>query len=114
MEGPNLRLSASHAEYLGLAIHELATNALKHGALSAPSGKLRIHWAVDKITNRFQFDWQEFDGPPVAFPERKGFGQIILESVVPATFAGTAELLTPPTGIIWHLNASMTAIIADA
>jgi PAS domain S-box-containing protein len=114
MEGPSLRLSANHAEYLGLAIHELATNALKHGALSIPSGKLYIHWAVDKTTNRFQFDWQEFDGPPVAFPERKGFGQIILESVVPATFAGTAELLTPPTGIIWHLNAPMTAIISDA
>jgi PAS domain S-box-containing protein len=114
MEGPRLRLSARHAEYLGLAIHELATNALKHGALSVPSGKLRIHWAVDKTTNRFQFDWQEFDGPPVAFPERKGFGRIILESVVPATFVGTAELHISPTGITWHLDAPMTAIISDA
>jgi PAS domain S-box-containing protein len=114
LEGPNLRLSASHAEYLGLALHELATNALKHGALSVPSGKLRIRWAVDKATNRFQFDWQEFDGPPVVAPERKGFGRIILESVVPATFAGTAELLTPPTGITWHLDAPMTAILSDA
>ena len=114
IEGPNLRLSSSHAEYLGLAIHELATNALKHGALSVPSGKARIHWAVDKATNRFQFDWQEFDGPPVLAPEHKGFGRIILESVVPATFAGTAELLTPPTGITWHLDAPMTAILSDA
>ncbi len=114
LEGPNLRLSASHAEYLGLALHELATNALKHGALSVPSGKLRIRWAVDKATNRFQFDWQEFDGPPVVAPERKGFGRIILESVVPATFAGTAELFTPSTGITWHLDAPMTAILSDA
>ena len=114
IEGPSLRLAASHAEYLGLAIHELATNALKHGALSVPSGKLRIHWAVDKTANRFQFDWQELGGPLVAPPERKGFGRIILESVVPATFAGMAEFRTPPAGITWHLDAPMTAIISDA
>jgi len=114
MEGPSLRLSARHAEYLGLAIHELATNALKHGALSVPSGKLRIHWAVDKTTKRFQFDWQELGGPLVAPPERKGFGRIILESVVPATFVGMAEFRTPPGGITWHLDAPMTAIMAEA
>jgi PAS domain S-box-containing protein len=114
MEGPSLRLSTNHAEYLGLAIHELATNALKHGALSVPSGKLRIHWAVDKTTNRFQFDWQELGGPLVAPPERKGFGRIILESVVPATFVGMAEFRTPPGGITWHLDAPMTAIMSDA
>lgn len=114
MEGPSLRLSAKHAEYLGLAIHELATNALKHGALSVPSGKLRINWAVDKTTKRFQFDWQELGGPLVAPPEHKGFGRIILESVVPATFVGMAEFRTPPGGITWHLDAPMTAITSDA
>jgi hypothetical protein len=88
-------------------------NSAADGALSVPSGKLRIHWAVDKTTNRFQFDWQELGGPLVAPPERKGFGRIILESVVPATFVGTAELHTPPTGISWHLDAPMTAIISD-
>lgn len=113
MEGPSLRLSSNQAEYLGLAIHELATNALKHGALSVPSGKLRIHWSADKTTNRFQFDWQELGGPPVAPPQRRGFGRIILESVVPATFNGTAELHTPPAGITWHLDAPMVAIMPD-
>jgi two-component sensor histidine kinase len=113
MEGPSLRLSANHAEYLGLAIHELATNALKHGALSVLSGELRIHWSVDKTTNRFQFDWQELGGPPVVPPQRRGFGRIILESVVPATFNGTAELHTPPDGITWHLDAPMMAIKPD-
>jgi two-component sensor histidine kinase len=114
IEGPDLRLSASHSEYLGLAIHELATNALKHGALSTPTGKLRIHWSVDKKTNRFQFDWQEFDGPPVVPPEHKGFGRVILETVVPATFAGSARLATPATGITWHLEAPMTEILSDS
>ena len=113
MEGPNLRLSASHSEYLGLAIHELATNALKYGALSVPSGKVHIHWAVDETTKRFQFDWQELDGPPVATPERKGFGRVILESVVPATFGGMAELRTSPRGIAWRLDAPMTTTMSD-
>jgi PAS domain S-box-containing protein len=113
IEGPNLRLSASRAEYLGLAIHELATNALKHGALSIPSGKLRIHWSVNTTTNRFEFDWQELDGPPVAPPERKGFGRIILESVVPANFGGTAELRMLAGGVTWHLDAPMTTIISE-
>ncbi len=48
MEGPALRLSASPAEYLGLALHELATNAIKHGALSTPSGKVHVVWWTDK------------------------------------------------------------------
>lgn len=69
---------------------------------------------MDKTANRFQFDWQELGGPLVAPPERKGFGRIILESVVPATFVGMAEFRTPPGGITWHLDAPMTAIMPDA
>ena len=113
MDGPNIRLSAKYAEYLGLAIHELATNALKHGALSVPSGRLQIHWAADEAAKQFQFDWQEFDGPPVTPPQRKGFGRIVLESVVPATFEGEAELLTPPSGVSWHLKAPLTTIMSS-
>ena len=92
MEGPALRLSASPAEYLGLALHELATNAMKHGALSVPGGKVHVVWKTDKAKQRFLLDWQERDGPPVAEPHRKGFGLVILKTVVPAVFGGTAEL----------------------
>jgi PAS domain S-box-containing protein len=110
LNGPNLRLSIDHAEYLGLAIHELATNALKHGALSVPEGSLNIHWSADDITKRFQFDWQEHGGPIVAPLRRKGFGRIILEKVVPTTFDGQAELRALPSGMCWHLEAPIAIV----
>jgi PAS domain S-box-containing protein len=108
IRGPELRLSIDHAEYLGLAIHELAINALKHGALSVPEGKLNIFWSKDETTNRFQFDWQEQGGPIVTPLRRKGFGRVILEKVVPTTFDGKAELRAFPSGISWHLDAPIT------
>ena len=110
IDGPDLRLSASQAEYLGLALHELATNALKHGALSVPSGKIHVVWKTDKAQRRFMFDWRELDGPTVAEPVRKGFGLVILKTVVPAVFGGTAELRTLPNGACWHLEAPHSTV----
>lgn len=110
-EGPALRLSASQAEYLGLAVHELATNALKYGALSVPGGSVRIRWAMDEALQRFQFEWWEIDGPAVARPQRKGFGLMLLNTVVPAAFCGTAALRTSTKGVSWHLDAPLTAVI---
>src|SRR5665647_881371 len=111
MEGPALRLSASPAEYLGLALHELATNALKYGALSVPGGKIHVVWNTDKAKRRFLFDWRELDGPPVAEPLRKGFGTVILKTVVPAVFGGTAELRTLPNGACWNLEAPLNNVL---
>jgi PAS domain S-box-containing protein len=111
INGPKLRLSIDHAEYLGLAIHELAINALKHGALSVPEGRLNIFWSVDEITNSFQFNWQELGGPTVAPLQKKGFGRVILEKVVPTTFDGKAELLALPSGICWHLEAPISDLL---
>ena len=113
IEGPALRLSASPAEYLGLALHELATNAMKHGALSVPGGKVHVVWKTDKAKRRFLFDWRELDGPPVAEPLRKGFGLVILKTVVPAVFGGTAELRTRPSGACWHLEAPLDNVLAE-
>ena len=113
MEGPALRLSASPAEYLGLALHELATNAMKHGALSVPGGKVHVVWKTDKAKGRFLFDWRELDGPPVAQPLRKGFGLVILKTVVPAVFGGTADLHTRSSGACWHLEAPLNNVLAE-
>ncbi len=108
MEGPEFRLSTNQSEHLGLAIHELATNAVKHGALSVREGKVHIRWMIDATDLRFQFAWQERDGPAVAKPQRKGFGLVILETVVPAAFGGTAALSTPAKGVSWLLDAPIT------
>ena len=113
IDGPALRLPASPAEYLGLALHELATNAMKHGALSVPGGKIQVVWKIDKAKRRFLFDWRERDGPPVAEPLRKGFGLVILKTVVPAVFGGTAELRTLPSGAWWKLEAPLNNVLAE-
>ena len=110
ISGPELRLSIDHAEYLGLAVHELAINALKHGALSVPEGKLNIYWSTDDATHRFQFTWQEKNGPLVAPLQRKGFGRVILEKVVPTAFDGHAKLDAHASGICWQLDAPLTIV----
>ena len=111
--GPALRLSANPAEYLGLALHELATNAMKHGALSAPGGRIQVAWIADRAKQQFLFDWRELDGPPVAEPLRKGFGLVILKTVVPAVFGGTAELRSHSSGASWHLEAPLNNVLAE-
>ncbi|MGZ8921710.1 MAG: PAS domain S-box protein [Limisphaerales bacterium] len=111
IDGPELRLTASQAEYLGLALHELATNAMKHGALSVTSGKVHVAWTLDKPTERLLFEWREREGPPVAEPQRKGFGLVILKTIVPTVFQGTAELRYRADGFRWNLSAPYNQII---
>jgi PAS domain S-box-containing protein len=110
VEGPNLRLPAGPTEYLGLAIHELATNAVKYGALSVKDGEVEIRWAADAGDQLFQFDWIERRGAPVSLPTSKGFGSVILKKVVPSAFGGVATLHGSPEGVIWHLEAPLTVM----
>jgi PAS domain S-box-containing protein len=81
VRGPDLLIGPSAALSLGLMLHELATNAQKYGALSAPGGRVSIEWTVqgEGADAVFQFDWQEQDGPPVTAPTRKGFGSRLIQ-----------------------------------
>ena len=88
--GPPLVLSPQAAQSFALALHELATNAAKYGALSVPGGRVVIGWSVDSPngSGQFTFHWQERDGPPVSPPQHKGFGSTVLEQVM-AEYANT-------------------------
>lgn len=108
--GPEIRLQAAPAEYLGLAIHELATNAVKHGALSVPMGEITISWSVDEGKKVFQFHWSERNGPPFIPSERRGFGSVMLNSIVPAACGGTADLVVSSLGMSWKLNAPLAML----
>ena len=108
--GPELRLQAAPAEYLGLAIHELATNAVKHGALSVPAGEISIQWSIDEAEKLFRFHWLERNGPPFAPSKRRGFGSVMLNSVVPAACGGTAQLIVDPSGMSWRLSAPLAML----
>src|SRR5262249_51209899 len=75
-DGPRLRLKASSAQAIGLALHELATNAGKYGALSTDTGRVDICW--DAGGGAFTMSWTESGGPSVSAPERRGFGSIVM------------------------------------
>jgi two-component sensor histidine kinase len=81
--GGDIALNAAEAQILTLAVHELMTNSVKHGALKSAAGKLDVAWR--RIGREgFQFDWQESDVTPAADPDRKGFGSFILDQIIPA------------------------------
>src|SRR6185369_4258075 len=80
VSGPPLVVKSRQALALSLAIHELATNALKYGALSVPSGRVSITWTAELHASapRFIFVWQELGGPPVLEPANAGFGSRLI------------------------------------
>src|SRR5262249_20188847 len=83
MDGPNLRLNATAAQAIGLALHELSTNAGKYGALSVDAGRVDVSWRLDD--DIFTINWTECDGPPVSRPERSGFGTTVVDLMAKRT-----------------------------
>lgn len=98
ISGPDVRILAPQADSLALAVHELATNALKFGALSERGGTLDIRWAVSD--HRLCFQWIErADGPPLPNPERFGFGREFLERLMPYELDATSRFELSPQGL---------------
>ncbi|MGO9486190.1 MAG: sensor histidine kinase, partial [Rhodomicrobium sp.] len=91
LEGAGLKLGPVMAVTLGMAFHELATNAAKYGALSAPGGKVRVAWQTC-APGRLHLEWQEMDGPPVSPPRRRGYGSRLIEQALPAGVDGEIRL----------------------
>ncbi len=75
----------------GLVVHELATNAAKHGALSDPAGRVRIRWLVSEDSDSFRMEWMESGGPPVEPPETTGFGTKLIQFSIAYGLGGTVE-----------------------
>jgi PAS domain S-box-containing protein len=101
IDGPKLRLSAAAAQCLGLALHELATNAGKYGAFSTNTGRVDIRWGTDGET--FTMSWTEREGPPVSEPGRRGFGTKVMKEMAQHCVNGTVDLRYPPSGLTWRL-----------
>src|SRR6266404_1747808 len=102
VHGPRLRLKAASAQAIGLALHELATNAGKYGALSTDAGRVDIRWGIDGDT--LTMSWTEQDGPPVYAPRRRGFGTIVMETMAERSVDGKVDLDYAPSGLIWRLT----------
>jgi len=104
IEGGEVRLDPNAALAVSMALHELATNAVKYGALSALQGQVRLHWACED--GRVRLTWREVGGPPVVPPTRKGFGTRLLRS----DLAGSANLDFAPTGLVAVFVARIAAL----
>jgi len=115
VEGPALMLTERAAENFALALHELATNAAKYGALSSTKGRVRITWSkpASNGSNRFIFRWQEQGGPPVGVPTQKGFGSAVLEQVMAEHFEVPPQIQFPVTGVIYELSGPLDALTPD-
>jgi PAS domain S-box-containing protein len=99
--GPRLILRPNAVQHLGLAFHELATNASKHGALSGAQGQVSIRWLIDAASDKVRLRWRESGGPIVAPPKRRGFGHIVIEQIVPRALSGAGALNFAPEGVSW-------------
>jgi PAS domain S-box-containing protein len=108
--GPRLRVVPVAGQGIGMAIHELATNALKYGALSNEAGRVGITWVCEGDT--FSMRWAERDGPPVTEPTRRGFGSTVVTGMVKANVGGEVELLYAPTGLVWSLSCPIKNLLA--
>ena len=98
IDGEDVMLKPEAVQNLGLALHELATNAQKYGALSSGRGSVRIHWQFCDAA-KLKLTWEEQGGPPVSAPERSGFGRAMIESVVEKALEGEVNLPSQPKGV---------------
>ncbi|HEX4197546.1 MAG TPA: HWE histidine kinase domain-containing protein [Caulobacteraceae bacterium] len=107
--GPPVQLTAKTALSVSMALHELATNAAKHGAWSSATGRIAITWQVSPAERgqRLRLEWRESGGPPVAPPARRGFGSRLIERGLATEMGGTARLEFEPDGLVCVLDAPL-------
>jgi PAS domain S-box-containing protein len=115
MSGPELELRPDAVHNLTLALHELATNAAKYGALSVPDGKVAVDWHLDDGApdddSGFHMSWQERNGPAVRPPERKGFGHVVIADMVGNALRGRVTLDFHRSGLCWRLDVPATSVV---
>jgi two-component system, chemotaxis family, CheB/CheR fusion protein len=115
--GPQVRLAAGAVQTLGLALHELATNASKYGALSVPDGRVVLSWSFDDengVPESFRMEWREKGGPPVKPSTRKGFGRFVTDQMVTRALNATVDTDLASEGLRWRLQMPASEARAPA
>jgi PAS domain S-box-containing protein len=110
--GLAVRVPARAAQAIGLAIHELGTNAAKYGSLSNDSGRIEINWKV--AGEMFEMSWRELGGPQVMKPAARGFGSTVIDTLITTTLNGEVSIEYAPTGLIWKLQCPTAAFRSQA
>jgi len=109
LEGPDVRLTPRMALSIAMALQELATNAVKYGALSNAAGEVQVAWFVKQSgEKRLHLTWSESGGPTVEPPRRRGFGTRLIERSLAQDLNGEAQITFAPTGVICTVDAPIT------
>ncbi|MEO8757891.1 MAG: PAS domain-containing protein [Devosia sp.] len=115
--GPEVELNSRQALSLALALHELATNATKYGALSVDGGKVAIEWSLDQVNEAgepvFKLVWTESGGPPVVEPQSKGFGSRLITRALAADFEGSVGIVYAPGGVVCTLISPRDRVVPE-
>jgi PAS domain S-box-containing protein len=109
LDGPPVRLSTKAVQNLGLAFHELCTNALKYGAMSVPEGRVSVHWQLE--AGALRITWRERGGPPVVTPRRKGFGRVVAEQIVSTALGANVSTRFLPEGLVWEVVVPASELV---
>ncbi|ABE65171.1 MCP methyltransferase, CheR-type (plasmid) [Nitrobacter hamburgensis X14] len=107
IDGLAVFVATEAVQTLGLALHELATNASKYGALSVPGGRILLQWKFtggDKIPEGFRLEWRERGGPTVKPAKRRGFGRFVIDQMVTSSLHATVGIDLAPEGFRWTLD----------
>ncbi len=109
MDGPEVRISASAALSFAMALHELGTNARRHGALGTPTGRVDLLWGVEPAEgpSRFHLAWSETGGPPARAPEKRGFGLKLIEQSLRSAFGREVAVELLPRGLRCTVRAPL-------
>jgi two-component sensor histidine kinase len=116
LEGPPVKIGSKPALSLTLVIHELATNAVKYGALSTAEGYVQVRWSIEPTDKGaiLNLRWSEHEGPPVTPPQRRGFGSRLIERGLAGSVGGGIVLSYPSEGVVCETSAPLAEIEADA
>ncbi len=114
LDGDDVVVRPEAAQNIGIALHELSTNAAKYGALSTDQGRVTITWSLAATEpRRFGLRWEESDGPPVTQPTRKGFGHIVMDRIAGRALDGDSSIRFEPSGVVWSLDVPAASVVAD-
>ncbi|MBS0243758.1 MAG: PAS domain S-box protein, partial [Proteobacteria bacterium] len=107
--GPNVLLSAAAAQAISMVLHELATNAAKHGALSGPEGHIALCWEYARHGGRdeFRLSWLERGGSPITVPKRRGFGSFVTHQMLESGIGGKVDSRFDCDGFTWHFTCDV-------
>jgi two-component sensor histidine kinase len=111
VQGPDLLLTPATAQALSMALHELATNATKHGALGAPGGRVALSWQVDRVTGWLRLRWRELGGPVVAAtPVRTGFGSRVIRATIQDQLGGAVAQRWERDGLACDIDVPLARV----